>query len=219
MRGIEDALRANPRLEETSLSGSETTTIFMDKKAQTVWKVTRASYADPTAFWYRIALFNSAFGPDTGIGVLGYGLNEMGEFSIIGLQRLVDIDKAATNKLTPQRIFTYLKTVFGPNLRKTGDYAFETPLVTIRDAGPGNVVVDKQGRIRVIDIDIDPKPALKDAMTERFGSEQSRFASDESLRAASRPSGVQKSADVNYPDAGAEISAARFASIGSQRKA
>lgn len=46
-----------------------------------------------------------------------------------------------------------------------------------------------------------------------------KFASDESLRAASRPSGVQKSADVNYPDAGAEISAARFASIGSQRKA
>ena len=184
MRGIEDALRANPRLEETSLSGSETTTIFMDKKAQTVWKVTRASYADPTAFWYRMALFNSAFGPDTGIGVLGYGLNEMGEFSIIGLQRLVDIDKAATNKLTPQRIFTYLKTVFGPNLRKTGDYAFETPLVTIRDAGPGNVVVDKQGRIRVIDIDIDPKPALKDAMTERFGSEQARFASVGSLAAA-----------------------------------
>ena len=147
MRGIEDALRANPRLEETSLSGSETTTIFMDKKAQTVWKVTRASYADPTSFWYKTALFNATFGQDTGVSVLGYGLNEMGEFSIIGLQRLVDIDKAATNKLTPQRIFTYLKTVFGPNLRKTGDYAFETPLVTIRDAGPGNVVVDKQGRI------------------------------------------------------------------------
>ena len=189
--------------EHKNTDGGESIVWFDNNRGVAIKAIGLDFYGSPKLALERIELHNRYF-PETPLRLVGFGevrdtFDSNGEieyyarpFNIIVEQSKVDTSrKELSNDEIRRRLelkeFKFLKD------RGESGIDMETPdgRAIVSDLHGTNVYDAGGDNVNVIDCDI-----------------RSKFASDESLRQNQSPSGMQKSASVQYPDAGAEIKAA-----------
>lgn len=95
----------------------------------------------------RISLHNAYF-PETTLSVVGFGMDETGEFKIIVRQPFI-----IGNPMSEVEIEDFV-TSLGFELRNPSNWTYTTPSVYLSDLHDENVIKSDTGRIFVIDCDI-----------------------------------------------------------------
>lgn len=116
-----------------------------------VVKVNTLRYTvSPQLLFDRISIHNTLF-PSTAMTVLGFGYNDYGEFSVIYTQPFVK-GKTPTQK----QIENFLSKLTEKNLEpyRQAGYNYKNSTFLFDDFHEENAIIDKDGRIQVIDSDI-----------------------------------------------------------------